>query len=299
MHAWEQIQKTVDYIEEHISEEIKIETLAQLASLSQFYYQRLFCRLVKKPVNEYIKLRRLARASEALFNREGKILDIALDFGFSSHEIFTRNFKSAFGMTPEEFRLKPVRLNNYVKPQLLLNYTLVDENVPLITDGIILEITRKRIAAPQYFAGLTAEEPIEQMPGGGGTGIDTLGALWDSFHAAKAGIPGIQPDGAELGVTFPGTREGCYCYFAGAEAVPGSDSGDFTDWVLREGEYIVCHFEAEDFEHLVMDAVYKAHRYLFETWLPNHSMNVSPFAAERYPSHSPDTTSMEIWVKPV
>lgn len=299
MHAWEQIQKTVDYIEEHISEEIRIESLAQLASLSQFYYQRLFSRLVKKPVNEYIKLRRLARASEALLNREEKILDIALDFGFSSHEIFTRNFKSAFGMTPEEFRSNTVRLNNYVKPQLLLNYTLVDENVPLIADGIVLEITRKRIAAPQYFAGLRTEEPIEQMPGGGGTGIDTLGVLWDSFHTAKAEIPGILPDGAELGVTFPGTREGCYCYFAGAEAVSGSDPESFATWVLQKGEYIVCQFEAEDFEHLVMDAVYKAHRYLFETWLPNHSTNISPFAAERYSSHSPDTTNMEIWVKPV
>ena len=80
MHAWEQIQKTVDYIEEHISEEIKIENLAKLASLSQFYYQRLFSRLVKKPVYEYVKLRRLAKASDALLDKRKRILDIALDF---------------------------------------------------------------------------------------------------------------------------------------------------------------------------------------------------------------------------
>lgn len=61
MHAWEQIQITVDYIEEHTSEEIKIENLAKLASLSQFYYQRLLARLVKKPVMEYVKLRRLQK----------------------------------------------------------------------------------------------------------------------------------------------------------------------------------------------------------------------------------------------
>lgn len=40
MHAWEQIQITVDYIEDHLSEEIKIESLSKLALLSQFYYQR-------------------------------------------------------------------------------------------------------------------------------------------------------------------------------------------------------------------------------------------------------------------
>ena len=66
MHAWESIQKTLNYIEEHIGEEIQIEELADLVGLSLFYYQRLFARLVKKPVREYVKLRRLARACESL-----------------------------------------------------------------------------------------------------------------------------------------------------------------------------------------------------------------------------------------
>ncbi len=70
MHAWEQIQKTIDYIEEHISEEITIEELAEIAALSSFYFQRLFKRLVNKPVMEYIKLRRLARATEELLKRD-------------------------------------------------------------------------------------------------------------------------------------------------------------------------------------------------------------------------------------
>ncbi|MEL7657002.1 MAG: AraC family transcriptional regulator [Bacillota bacterium] len=299
MHAWEQIQKTVDYIEEHLSEEIKIEDLAKTAALSQFYYQRLFSRLVKKPVNEYIRLRRLARASESLPDKNKRILDIALDFGFSSHEIFTRTFKSAFGITPEEYRSNPVRLNNFVKPQLLLNYTLIDENVPLIADDIVLEITRKQIASSQNFIGLSVEEPFNQIPGGGETGIDSLGSLWDSFHKKKRSITELKPDGDELGVTFAGTKEGYYRYFAGAEAVSNEPIEGLDFWKLEAGEYVVCFFEAEDFEHLIMDAVYKAHKYLFETWLPNHHLVTKPFAAERYESHEPDTTKMEIWVMPV
>ncbi len=298
MHAWEQIQITVNYIEEHLSEEIQIEDLARLASLSQFYYQRLFSRLVKRPVNEYIKLRRLAKASEALIEKNKRVLDIALDFGFSSHETFTRAFKNAFGMTPEDYRSNPVRLNNFVKPELSLNYVLVDENVPLIVDGIVLEIKRMKITEPQAFLGLTLEEPVTQIPGGGGTGVDNLGKLWDDFHELKARISALKADGDELGVTLPGTKEGYYRYFAGAEAVYGQQSQGVSSWQLPAGEYIVCIFEAEDFEHLVMDALYKAHRYLFETWLPNHKLMVNPFAAERYPGHSPDTTKMEIWVLP-
>lgn len=298
MHAWEQIQLTVDYIEEHLSEKIIIGELAQIASLSPFYYQRLFSRLVKRPVNEYIKLRRLAKASEAMLNHKKRILDIALDFEFSSHETFTRAFKDTFGMTPDEYRANPVRLNNFVKPQLLLNYTLVDENVPLIADDIVLEITRRQVSSPQFFIGLTAEESINQMPGGGETGIDGLGKLWDTFHEKKPTISELKADGDELGVTYAGTKQGYYRYFAGAEAVLGDMPEGCTTWRLPAGEYIVCTFEAEDFEHLVMDAVYKAHRYLFETWLPNHKLHVKPFAAERYASHSSDTTRMEIWVFP-
>ena len=64
MHAWEQIQVTIDYIENHIAEPLEIEELAKMAALSPFYYQRLFRRLVKKPPGEYIKLRRMAIATE-------------------------------------------------------------------------------------------------------------------------------------------------------------------------------------------------------------------------------------------
>ena len=64
MHSWEAIEKTLNFIEENLTGEIQTETLADLACLSPFYYQRLFKRLVKKPVQEYIKLRRLAKAAD-------------------------------------------------------------------------------------------------------------------------------------------------------------------------------------------------------------------------------------------
>lgn len=137
-------------------------------------------------------------------DKNKRILDIALENGFSSHEILTRSFKDAFGMTPEEYRANPVRLNNFVKPQLLLNYTLIDEDVPLIADGIVLEVTRKKILKPQYFIGLAAEEPVDQMPGSGVTGVDTLGQLWDSFHEKKASLSELAAGGDELGVTSAG-----------------------------------------------------------------------------------------------
>ena len=142
MHAWESIQEAVNYIEAHLKEEIPMEELAKTASLSMFYFQRLFVRLVKRPVREYIKLRRLANASKSLENKGTRILDIALDNGFSNHETFSRAFKEAYGFTPAQYRDNPVLLNNFNKPDLLLGYVMIDEGVPLITGGIVLEIGR-------------------------------------------------------------------------------------------------------------------------------------------------------------
>ena len=59
MHAWETIERSLDYIEEHLGEEVKIEALAGMAALSPFYFQRLFKRLVhnclcrKGDIHEY------------------------------------------------------------------------------------------------------------------------------------------------------------------------------------------------------------------------------------------------------
>ena len=49
MHAWEAVQKSVDYIEEHLQENMRAEDLAEMVGLSSFYFQRLFKRLVNKP----------------------------------------------------------------------------------------------------------------------------------------------------------------------------------------------------------------------------------------------------------
>ncbi len=297
MHAWEQIQQTIEFIEDHLDEEINIDNLARIASLSPFYYQRLFSRLIKKPVAEYVKLRRLAKATESLLQKDKRILDVALDLGFTSHEHFTRTFKDTFGMTPDEYRKNPVTLNRMTKPELLLHYVLIDEGVPLITDGIVLEINRQQLTEPIWFTGMKMDVPIQFTDGlGTESGVDPLGALWRGIHEQKEPILKLSADSEELGVAYPSTVEGCFSYFAGARS--GGEAPDgFMNWELQPGKYVVCSFEAENFEALVMDALYKAQQYVYNTWLPKHQLRTDAFCAERYASHSPATTGMEIWLQ--
>lgn len=300
MHAWESIQITVNYIEEHLSDKITIEGLAELANLSQFYYQRLFKRLVKKPVMEYIKLRRLATAADLLLKNSQRILDVALAVGFESHETFTRTFKQAYGMTPERFRLSREWFHHFQKPNLLLGYTMVDEDVPLVTEGIVLEVTRKRLEEPVTYLGITGEIPNTQVPIGETTGIDVPGQQWVRFHGWKREISELLTGESELGVTYQGTaKEGYFHYFTGGQAIPDLPfQKEFDTWELQPSEYVICRLEAESFEQLVTEALDKAYKYFFEVWLKNHSLEIVPLGIEKYFPSKRDSFYMEIWVIP-
>jgi AraC family transcriptional regulator len=302
MHAWESIQKALDYIDDHLARNHSPEELSKVAALSPFYFQRLFTRLVKRPVSEYIKMRRLARACETLDDKSKRILDIALEHGFNSHEHFTKIFKGAFGITPEDYRSHPVRLNQIMKPDLLLGYTMVDENVPLITDSIVLEISRRSIDFSELYIGLSAPVSMsEQTPLGETTGVDVPGLLWDKFHNLKHQIKGLAPNGIEFAASsFGDYEDGMFNYFAGASAVPGATAyDDFATWELPAADYIVCSFEAENITELTTSALGKSMSYLFGTWLPKHNLSTQPFSAEKYVAIDPEACRMELWVIPV
>lgn len=130
-------------------------------------------------------------------------------------------------------------------------------------------------------------------------GVDVLGQLWDEVHAYKEQVQGMVVGSEEVGVMLPCSDPGFYNYFAG---IPTNVSdcemqGQTDQWIRPRGEYIVCSFEAENFEFLVTDALYKAQRYLFNTWLPNHKLQTDAFCMEYYASHTSDTTKMELWMK--
>jgi AraC-type DNA-binding domain-containing proteins len=292
MHAWESIQNSLKWIEENLSESIKIEELASIAHLSPFYFQRLFSRLVGKPVMEYAKLRRLANAADSLAKNQRRIVDIALDFGFENHETFTRAFKDAYGITPEEYRSAPRPLSHFLMPDLSLKYYLIDENVPLVADGVVLEIHRAVLDVPRVFMGFTIQNPISDTPG-----IDYLSELWTRFHNEKSKVLNLLPGGNEAGASYSGKTPGCFTYFAGAEVSTSAEQKDLATWILPKGNYSVCLFEAENFYLLTTNALNKARDYMFNVWLPNHKLACEPFMAELYFDTSPEASSMEIWLK--
>ena len=286
----------MEIIETRIDEEIPILELANAAALSPFYYQRLFARLTKKPLREYIKLRRLARASEALRNGQDKILDVAIEYGFGSHEVFSRTFKDAYGMTPTQYRESEVRLNNFDKPDLLLNYVMVDMGVPLISDGLVLEINRNTLAKPLKFIGVQDYVAIDgHFPNGEATGVDVPGEIWRRVHQAESTIPALS-GGRKIGVAYHGDAPtGFFTYFVGTETESPDIGGNWELWTLPAGQYLVVGFEAETFGELVTTALNKALKYSY-MWQKNKGMKFADFGAEIYHLETePGVMYMEMW----
>lgn len=309
MHAWEEIQTTVDYIEAHLEQEIEITELAKLAHLSPFYYQRLFSRLVGRPVMEYVKMRRLGRACEALLQTEDRILDIALATGFHSHHYFTKAFKAAYGLTPEQYRQERPLLNQVLKPELLLKYVLLDEGVPLITEQMFLEVTRQQLLTKETYVGVVGDLLIgSNIPIAGATGINQAEAIWQEFHTCKKDLPMLIADGLELGASFlqdPGLDpltlgpEQSFNYFAGGQS-DGTTPDDLAEWVLAPGEYIVCSFETERTEAAKNIAIERALSYMLATWLPHKKIMTEPYSVEKYYFQANgDIDHIEIWFEPL
>jgi len=98
------IQKTIDYIDDNITEKITVEHLAGIAGFSTFHYYRVFHSFVGMPVMEYVTRRKLQYSIFHLSNGE-KILDIALNYGFETHAGFTKAFKKSFGYSPKYYRI--------------------------------------------------------------------------------------------------------------------------------------------------------------------------------------------------
>lgn len=113
MNEWHgNIQKIIDItdigIKNKNDEELTLKRLADELGYSEFYVSRKFREISGMQFRDYLRYRRLAFALTDLRDTDRGILDIALDHGFSSHEAFTRAFREAYGITPSEYRKRPV-----------------------------------------------------------------------------------------------------------------------------------------------------------------------------------------------
>jgi AraC-like DNA-binding protein len=168
MESWEKInavQRMQDYIEKHIFEEITLYKLAQAAGYSPWHSNRIFKELLGKTPFEYIRALRLSKAVMKLRDEQVKIIDVAFDFVFDSHEGFTRAFSKQFGMSPKNYCKKTPPVNLFMphsirdyyhhleKGEIKVNQNQVSSTIFVqVVDRPARKLILKRgIKAPGYF----------------------------------------------------------------------------------------------------------------------------------------------------
>ena len=124
MEQWDTVNavtKMQEYIDGRLRERITLKQLADAAGYSPWYSARIFKELTGKTPFEYIRSLRLSKAALTLRDEKYRIIDVAFDFVFDSHEGFTRAFSKEFGLSPKRYSqtTPPVQL---FLPSKVLDY---------------------------------------------------------------------------------------------------------------------------------------------------------------------------------
>lgn len=254
MESWVKIQAVQhmqNYIEEHIAEPITLLMLASEAGYSPWHSARMFKEMTGKAPFEYIRALRLSRAAEKLRDKNAKVVDVAFDFVFDSHEGFTRAFSRQFGVTPKNYSKndQPIKL---FLPEHVRNYYLTlqkgDGNMSKNLNTVFVQVVdrparklilKRGVRAAHYF------EYCEEV------GCD----IWDRLSNIKEAL--YEP----IGIWLPeNLRKPCTSVYAQGVEVPAGYMGE-----IPEGFEIIelppCKmmvfqgppFEDEKFEDAISD----------------------------------------------
>ncbi|MDF2686707.1 MAG: AraC family transcriptional regulator [Clostridia bacterium] len=209
------------YISEHIKEQITQHQLAKAAEYSEYYAVRIFKELTGKTPFEYMRKLRLSQSALVLSDEGLRIIDVALDYVFDSHEGFTRAFSKEFGITPKIYSknpkplklFMPVNVRDFYLPKERNEVKAMNEAPSAIFIQIVDRPARKLILK----RGKTANDYFDYCEE---VGCD----IWDILCNIKEAL--YEP----IGMWMPQNLrpEGTSFYTQGVE-VPLNYSGDIPD----------------------------------------------------------------------
>lgn len=280
------IQRAIDYTEAHLTDEIDYEAAAREAASSVFHFQRLFSMLCGYTLGDYIRMRRLSLAADELQRTGGKIIDIALKYGYDTPESFSRAFTRFHGITPTQARRgSNIKSFSRLSVKLILDGgNLMDYRIEK-RDAFKLICRKKQVNKPQ---GDTATADISEFWGECSTDgtIEKL-CKYASFDNLR-GILGVCFSGEMANSGFP--------YGIGAEynGAPLTDGG-FDIVEIPAHTYAVFHCKGK-----MPDAFKETYKKICTEFFPQSSTYEygNGIELEVYPSadvQNPDYTC-EIWI---
>lgn len=242
-YVTEQIKK---YISEHLNEPVTLNDIAKAVGYSKFHTSRIFKEETGLSLFEYIRRERLTASAFALRIGSEKVLDVALDFMFDSHEGFTRAFANGFGITPKRFASYPAP-DGWMIPYYYLNRqkTKTEElNMENKTAVIFTQIMERPARKLILFRSKNASDYFEYCEEVG-CGTPENPAPWDILCGIKDALN--EPMGVWLPKSMCPEGTGIYAH---AVEVPADYSGEIPEGFdvidLSACKYLVFQGEPYD-----------------------------------------------------
>jgi AraC family transcriptional regulator len=260
MNYYNRIQKSIDFIERNLENDITLSQAASQAYCSLYHYHRIFQSMVDHTVKDYIRKRRLSCAAEELINSNIRIIDIALKYQYKTHESFSRAFFKEVGTSPKDYRKYKKAIYNFDRINLYNNIykSILQEN--LIGPKIISK-SELRVVGIELRTSKDDEVDFKQIP-----------MFWNKFFNSKLGdkIPNKSYSDTYLGYSCNFDEHANYTYMicSEVEELTPPPTG-MVQKIIPASKYATFDVKGPLPKNLI-----NTWRYVYNTWLPNSGLEL-------------------------
>lgn len=256
------IQKAIDYIEEHITEELDYGEIARRSFSSSYHFQRVFSILCGYTLGEYIRNRRLTLAGMELASDKMKVIDAAVKYGYDSPDSFTRAFVKFHGISPSAAREPGSELRSFGRLSIKISLAggssmgyRIEEKPEMILTGYKRSFTgtpAERIEQEENFYVTTREEQ-HILKGLAGDSITSYGVMKN-----------LRDDGYDFYIAF---RLGEWERDHLAEKLGSAGKAErFENITIPARAYVVCETERMKYPTMEFMGLRKK---MAEEWFPS------------------------------
>lgn len=155
------IQNAINYIEEHLTENIDYEAVAAQCYSSSYHFQRVFSIMCGFSLGEYIRNRRLSLAGAELATGNARVIDVALKYGYESPDSFAKAFQKFHGILPSQAQTNGNMLKSYSR--LVLKFSL--EGGTIMSYRVEKKPEIRLLGYKRHFEGVPYDELRYQQEG--------------------------------------------------------------------------------------------------------------------------------------
>ncbi len=281
MRWLEGIGEAINYIEESITEEISIESIAKKAFMSPFYFQKGFGMLCGFTIGEYIRQRRLTIAGSELVSTDEKVIDIALKYGYDSPDSFTKAFIRFHGVTPTAVRkdgamiksFAPLRIKFSLEGGYIMDYKIVEkDSFTIMGASKVFKYDNANTKVPQFWTEHYETGNGDFVCGMYGVSIDeSMGSDEFEYLIADNYNPTIEiPNGFVTKIIPKHTWAVFACKGPMPKALQDGNKKIFSEWLPNCKDYeIAAGYNIEMYTNIAdYPQGNKDENYYSEIWIP-------------------------------